>query len=132
MTYVLIKDGAVAHKNLNMNLLKAEFPNVGFPKNALTNPDIRTKYGIAEIVAVAAPVSDIHNVVEVSSTLVNGQWTQTWEQTPKSAEELTAQVIFYRESEYGPAEKQIEFITENGLEAWQAKVAEIKAKYPKS
>ena len=131
MTYSLIKNGEVAHKNLNLNLLKAEFPNVGFPKNALTNPDIRAEYGIAEIVAVAAPVSDIHNVVEVSPTLVNGQWTQTWEQTPKSAEEIASLVILNRISEYGPAEKQIEFITENGLEALQSKVAEIKAKYPK-
>ena len=33
---------------------------------------------------------------------------------------------------YGMSTNQIEFITENGLEAWQTKVAEIKAKYPKS
>ena len=33
--------------------------------------------------------------------------------------------------EYGSLEKQVEFITENGLEAWQTKVAEIKEKYPK-
>ena len=33
--------------------------------------------------------------------------------------------------EYGVAEEQIAFITEHGLEAWQAKVAEIKKKYPK-
>jgi hypothetical protein len=32
---------------------------------------------------------------------------------------------------YGWPASQIEFITENGLEAWQAKVAEIKARYPK-
>ena len=32
---------------------------------------------------------------------------------------------------FGTSEFQIEFITENGLEAWQTKVAEIKAKYPK-
>lgn len=36
-----------------------------------------------------------------------------------------------RQAEYGTPEQQMEFITENGLEAWQAKVAEIKAKYPK-
>jgi len=29
------------------------------------------------------------------------------------------------------ATDQIEFITENGLDAWQAKVAEIKARHPK-
>ena len=33
--------------------------------------------------------------------------------------------------EYGSVESQIEFITENGLDAWKTKVDEIKAKYPK-
>tara|TARA_R100000808_G_scaffold22276_1_gene48398 strand:+ start:219 stop:572 length:354 start_codon:yes stop_codon:yes gene_type:complete len=36
-----------------------------------------------------------------------------------------------RLKEYGSAQEQIEFITENGLEAWQIKVASIKEKYPK-
>jgi hypothetical protein len=40
-------------------------------------------------------------------------------------------VISKRIAEYGSVAKQIEFITENGLDAWQSKVAEIKAKYPK-
>lgn len=34
--------------------------------------------------------------------------------------------------EYGSPSEQMEFITENGFDAWQAKVAEIKAKYPKA
>jgi len=36
-----------------------------------------------------------------------------------------------RINEYGSIAKQIEYITENGLDAWQTKVAVIKAKYPK-
>ena len=36
-----------------------------------------------------------------------------------------------RQDAYGNLSEQLEFITENGLEAWQNKVAEIKAKYPK-
>ena len=36
-----------------------------------------------------------------------------------------------RMSAYGTIESQLEFITENGLDAWQAKVTEIKNKYPK-
>ena len=32
---------------------------------------------------------------------------------------------------YGTMQQQLEFITEHGLEAWQAKVAEIKTMYPK-
>ncbi len=42
-----------------------------------------------------------------------------------------AQAISNRMSEYGSVESQIEFITENGLDAWKTKVDEIKAKYPK-
>jgi hypothetical protein len=42
------------------------------------------------------------------------------------------QAIFNRTKEYGSLLNQIEFITENGLDAWQDKVAEIKAKYPKA
>ena len=36
-----------------------------------------------------------------------------------------------RIKEYGSPEKMIEYITENGLDAWQTKVQEIKTKYPK-
>ena len=36
-----------------------------------------------------------------------------------------------RLEEYGATQEQIEFITENGLEAWQTRVASIKEKYPK-
>jgi hypothetical protein len=34
--------------------------------------------------------------------------------------------------EYGTPQEQLEYITEKGLEAWQAKVAEIKKKIPKN
>jgi hypothetical protein len=53
-----------------------------------------------------------------------------FEEQAKIIESNQAQVQ-KRIVEYGSVEKQIEFITENGLDAWQSKVAEIKAKYPK-
>lgn len=37
-----------------------------------------------------------------------------------------------RQTAYGTLESQIEFITENGLDAWIAKVAQIKADNPKT
>ena len=40
-------------------------------------------------------------------------------------------VISKRIKEYGSIAQQIEYITENGLDAWQSKVNSIKAKYPK-
>jgi len=45
--------------------------------------------------------------------------------------ENNAIAVANRQKEYGSPEKMIEFITENGLEAWQSKVQEIKTKYPK-
>ena len=36
-----------------------------------------------------------------------------------------------RQKEYGSVAKQIEFITEKGLEAWKTNVQSIKTKYPK-
>ena len=37
-----------------------------------------------------------------------------------------------RQEAYGTLPSQIEYITENGLEAWQTKVAQIKADNPKT
>lgn len=39
--------------------------------------------------------------------------------------------LMKRLTAYGSHSTQLEFITENGLDAWQAKVAEIKAANPK-
>ena len=41
------------------------------------------------------------------------------------------QAIRNRLSEYGNPYEQLQYITENGIEAWQTKVSEIKTKYPK-
>ena len=37
-----------------------------------------------------------------------------------------------RIKEYGSIAEQIEYITENGIDAWQSKVNSIKTKYPKN
>ena len=56
--------------------------------------------------------------------LVGDEWKQTWVLVDNSWREN-------RVNSYGPPVEQLEFIAEHGLEAWQTKVAEIKAKYPK-
>ena len=116
--------------------LKRDNPNVGFTRNALENPDIRTEYGIIE---VEIPKSELPptNIQPVEPTtpdgfrankgdpeLVGDEWRQTWNYVKLTWLENRIQA-------YGLPGDQIEFITENGLEAWQQKVADIKAKYPK-
>ena len=62
------------------------------------------------------------------------QWVISEIQIPEPEPEPEAYFPTYadrRLEEYGTTQEQIEFITENGLEAWQARVASIKAKYPK-
>ena len=86
---------------------------------------------MVEVNPISAPESDSHNSTEIDPVKINGIWEQTWQQSEKTAEEKNSVVVQKRVSEYGTIESQIEFITENGLDAWQAKVAEIKAKYPK-
>ena len=45
--------------------------------------------------------------------------------------ENNAIAVANRQKEYGTPEQMIEYITENGLDAWQTKVQAIKTKYPK-
>ena len=45
--------------------------------------------------------------------------------------ENNAIAVANRQKEYGSTAEQLEYITENGLDAWQTKVQEIKTKYPK-
>ena len=45
--------------------------------------------------------------------------------------ENNAIAVANRQKEYGSLAEQLEYITENGLEAWQTKVQEIKTKYKK-
>ena len=51
--------------------------------------------------------------------------------TPEVEQAVLPEWMSNRIDAYGSADSQIEYITENGLEAWQAHVAEIKAQYPK-
>jgi len=131
MNYARVENDSVVEYPFNTALLKQANPNTSFPKQPLEKANVRDEYGVVEVVPVSAPESDTHNVSEVTPVNAGGTWTQTWDQTAKSNEELNVVAVSNRLSEYGLPEKQLEFITENGLEAWQTKVAEIKAKYPK-
>jgi len=45
--------------------------------------------------------------------------------------ENNAIAVVNRQKEYGSIAEQLEYITENGLDAWRTKVQTIKTKYPK-
>ena len=61
---------------------------------------------------------------------------QTRTASPSSVDAVVPEVVNpdwlqNRLDAYGSTASQLEYITENGLEAWQTHVAEIKAMYPK-
>jgi hypothetical protein len=87
-----------------------------------------------DITKVTAPQVSIDEGLEPGVPEWDGErWNQTWVVTQHSAGNNTGiPYVDNRRREYGYPEQQIEFITENGLDAWQTRVAEIKAKHPKS
>lgn len=132
MLYAKVNEsGTIEQYPYSINNLRKDNPNTSFPKTSMEESHLRSDYGVVEVLEVGVPVSDTHNVTEASPTKANGDWTQAWEQTPKTVEELNEQTRAARLSNYGSPQQQLEFITENGLEAWQARVVEIKARHPK-
>jgi hypothetical protein len=149
--YAKIDGDVVAKYPYTMDDLKKDNPFVGFPTNSISNPDISSEYGVVEVVPSSPPeANEGFKVEEAAQPLKSGDsWVQNWDQVPKTAEDIAEderrasedQSIYpdwgkdwhvNRRQAYGREIEQIEFITENGLEAWQAKVAEIKALYPKT
>ena len=102
-----------------------------------------------KITAYLGSKPDFNEEVKLVDDMVDGisnpyiaEWNITEKPKPTDAElnalENEAQdmsdnaiAVSNRMSEYGSVSSQIEFITENGLDAWQTKVQEIKTKYPK-
>ena len=145
--YAKINGDVVAKYPYSIADLKKDNPFVGFPQNSLSNSDISSEYGVVEVVPSSPPeANEGFKVEEASEPIKSGDsWVQNWNQVPKTAEDIAEderivgemQVVYpdwhtNRLTEYGREIHQLEFITEYGLEAWHAKVAEIKAKYPKS
>ena len=87
-------------------------------------PKDAEELSLSEITLVESNPPEGHSASPGTPELIGEEWKQTWVYTQLSG-------VQARMSAYVPAEKQIEFITENGLEAWQAKVSDIKERYPK-
>ena len=114
--------------------LKKDNPLVSFPTGALEQEHIRSEYGVTLVTRIDNLAAEDIPAGKVCKRVFenrNGEWVDAWEYRDMTPEELTAKVIDARKLEYGSAEEQIEFITENGLTPWQTKVAEIKARNPK-
>ena len=94
-------------------------------QNWVSTPKEPSDVRVSETEEVEMPIQEGYRA-ELGEPVLDGDvWKQNWVMREKTWLEN-------RDDAYGFAKEQLEFITENGLEAWQARVAEIKAKYPKS
>ena len=77
-------------------------------------------------------IGSVPSFVHVGSVGTAKAKTQPEENQSSSDHSITSNPAWLqnRIDAYGDVAGQIEYITENGLEAWQKHVAEIKAKYP--
>ena len=89
--------------------------SVDFLQDVLLQDDGKGPYIKEWNLAIAKPTDEQLAAVEVAASVA----------------ETNAGVVAKRKQAYGTIESQIEFITENGLDAWTAKVAQIKADNPK-
>ena len=91
--------------------------NVDFLKDVLLqdNSDGKGVFIASWNLSIAKPTVEQLNSYEAQATIY----------------ENNQQVIANRKKSYGTIEQQIEFITENGVEAWQEKVNQIKLENPK-
>lgn len=89
--------------------------NVNFPNDVLLQNDGQGAYIKEWNLSIAKPTIEQLNAYETQATIY----------------ENNQQVIANRKKAYGTIEQQIEFITENGVSAWQEKVNQIKLENPK-
>lgn len=135
MSYAKVENNEIVKYPYRYRDLKRDNPTIGFPKNYLSQAASNGEYNVVEVIEVAAPQEEGSNAEEETPTFNGSVWTQIWKLVVIPSTILPADILGYRGERlkaYGNWVVQLEFITENGLEAWQAKVAEIKAKYPKS
>ena len=132
MIYAKVVDGAITDYPYDLLKLRKDNRLTSFPADSMSRADIRSEYGLVEVTEVAKPSEANNNVRELTPTLISGVWTQTWETTSLSADEIAAKAVSRRLEEYGPASVQFEYIVENGIDAFITRQDAIKTKYPKS
>ena len=137
--HALIVDGVVHKYPYTIGMLRKDNPNTSFPKRP--DNELLAQWGMQVVAKTDRPDVDYKkNVSEGTPVLVGDQWTQVWNVTDATAEEiaerkaqLTAQAESQRAEAYRTESDPIFFKWQRGgatEQEWLDKVAEIKARYP--
>ena len=137
MSYAKVENGAMEKYPYIFSDLRKDNPRISFPDTYLSQASANGEYNVVEVIDVAKPEKEGFHAEEEAPSSDGSVWTQNWKLVsdigdPAPESEVIPEWKLNRMNAYGPYADQIEFITENGLEAWQVKVAEIKVLYPKT
>lgn len=140
--YVLTKDGAVHKYPYSAMQLRLDNPQTSFPANPTDT--LLADYLVYPVIAVERPVYDpmTQNLSEGVPLLKDGVWTQVWSVSEATPEEIAQRQLDYvnqqkalRAEAYRTESDPLYFKAQRGegtLAEWEAKVSEIKARYPYS
>lgn len=137
--HALIIDGAVAKYPYTIGMLRKDNPNTSFPKRP--SDELLAQWGMQVVAKTDRPDVDYKkNINEDTPVLVGDQWTQVWNVTDATAEEiaerkaqLTAQAEAQRAEAYRTESDPLFFKWQRGAateQEWLDAVAAIKARYP--
>lgn len=138
--YIKVNNGVIEKYPYSASELMWDNPQVSFPQNI--SDALLTEWGVLPVTVTEKPQIDhTQNILEGQPQLIDGNWTQIWEVTDASSEEITERLAeLTRQAEqnraivYRNESDPLFFKWQRGectQQEWLDKVAEIKAKYPK-
>jgi hypothetical protein len=137
--YTLIKNGTVDTYPYLLSELRRDNPSTSFPKNP--SEEFLAGWDVFSVTPVERPDVDLtKNVAEGTPELIDGQWTQVWEITDATPEEIAErkerqleQIKRERANAYRNEADPLFFKYQRGEgseQEWLDKVQEIRERFP--
>ena len=138
--HILAPNGTAKAYPYSVGQLLANNPGTSFPESP--TDELLASYGVYPVVATERPAYDsaTQNLTEATPALVGGFWTQKWTVSAASADEIAARKAdalanakALRAMAYRDEADPLFFKAQRGeaqMSEWQAKVDEIRARYP--
>ena len=90
--YLKLNNDSVETYPYSIGALRKDNPNVSFPK--VPSDALLAEWGVYKVVTTDRPVVEYtHNVTEGTPALVDGVWTQVWNITEATADEIAERTL---------------------------------------
>jgi hypothetical protein len=138
--HILAPNGTAETYPYSIGQLRKDNPQVSFPKNP--TDELLASYDVFPVTATERPTYDpiTQNLTEGTPAIVGGVWTQVWTVTEATPEEVSqrkadqlASIKQERAYAYTQEADPLFFKAQRGeatMAEWEAKVEEIRTRYP--